>query len=89
METARGFFIAFAIVSFLVFLLLPSVAFFASWGRGYIPALGWVIFSVAMSQIVAVMGWGDRIPWAVPALFSGMAGPRAESAVYGRESAPA
>ncbi len=59
-------------------LLLPYVALFASTGRGYIPPFGWTILMVALAQIAIVMGWGDWFPWAVPGLFSGAAGPRAE-----------
>lgn len=59
-------------------LLLPYVALLASTGRGYIPPFGWTILMVALAQIAIVMGWGDWFPWAVPGLFSGAAGPRAE-----------
>lgn len=62
----------------LTILLLPFVALTASLGRGYLPAFGWAILTVALAQIAAIMGWGDWFPWAVPALFSGAAGPRAE-----------
>ncbi|MFZ5881023.1 MAG: ABC transporter permease [Chloroflexota bacterium] len=62
----------------LTILLLPFVALTASLGRGYLPAFGWAILTVALAQVAAVMGWGDWFPWAVPALFSGAAGPRAE-----------
>jgi len=62
----------------LTIVLLPFVALVASMGRGYLPAFGWAILTVATAQIAAVMGWGDWFPWAVPALFSGAAGPRAE-----------
>lgn len=61
----------------LTIMLLPFVALAASLGRGYLPAFGWAILTVAFAQIAAVMGWGDWFPWAVPALFSGAAGPRA------------
>jgi ABC-2 type transport system permease protein len=63
-------------VALLDFMLLPFVAFLASAGRGYLPALGWALFSIFLAQIAAVLGWGDWFPWSVPALFSGMAGPR-------------
>ena len=59
-------------------LLLPYVALLASTGRGYIPPFGWTILMIALAQIAIVMGWGDWFPWAVPGLFSGAAGPRAE-----------
>jgi ABC-2 type transport system permease protein len=58
--------------------LLPCVAFASSIGRGFMPAFGWTLFSVFLAQISVVMGWGDWVPWAVPALFSGAAGPRIE-----------
>lgn len=60
----------------LTIALLPFVALFASIGRGYMPPFGWAIFTVALAQVAAVMGWGDWFPWSVPALFSGAAGPR-------------
>jgi ABC-2 type transport system permease protein len=62
----------------LTIALLPFVAFVASFGRGETPAFGWAILTVALAQIAAVTGWGDILPWSVPALFSGAAGPRTE-----------
>lgn len=59
-------------------ILLPFVAFVASTGRGFMPAFGWTIFTVFISQIAVIMGWGGWLPWAIPALFSGAAGPRGE-----------
>lgn len=54
------------------------VAFVASYGRGYLPALGFAIFTVFLGQISGVLGWGGYVPWAIPALYSGAAGPRAD-----------
>jgi ABC-2 type transport system permease protein len=62
----------------LTILLLPFVALFASAGRGYLPSFGWMILTVVLSQIAAITGWGDWFPWSVPALFSGVAGPRTD-----------
>jgi len=62
----------------LTILLLPIVAFVASSGRGFMPAFGWAIFTVVIAQIAAIMGWGSWLPWSIPALFSGAAGPRAD-----------
>lgn len=59
-------------------LLVSSVAFFASAGKGYLPPLGWTILTIFFAQIIAATGWGDWFPWAIPALYSGMVGPRAE-----------
>jgi ABC-2 type transport system permease protein len=61
----------------LTLALMPPVALLASAGRGYLPPLGWAILTVVLAQIVAVTGWGSWFPWSVPALFSGLAGPRA------------
>lgn len=58
--------------------LLPFVALLASMGRGYLPPFGWMILMTVLAQFAAILGWGDWFPWAVPALFSGAAGPRAE-----------
>jgi ABC-2 type transport system permease protein len=62
----------------LTIMLLPFVAFIASIGRGFMPAFGWAIFTVAIAQIAAVLGWGGWVPWAIPALFSEAVGPRSE-----------
>lgn len=59
--------------------LLPFVAFIASTGRGYMASFGWIILTMVLAQFSAIMGWGDRFPWAIPGLFSGVAGPRAEA----------
>jgi ABC-2 type transport system permease protein len=77
-ELLRSSFVDILGSAVLTIALLPFVAFAASMGRGYLPALGWTIFTVAMAQIAAVMGWGDWFPWSIPALFSGAVGPRAE-----------
>lgn len=62
----------------LTILLLPFVAFIASIGRGFMPAFGFTILTVVIAQIAVIMGWGGWLPWSVPALFSGAAGPRGE-----------
>jgi len=59
-------------------LLMTPVTFFASAGRGYLPPFGWTILAIFFAQVIAATGWGDWFPWAVPALFSGMIGPRSE-----------
>lgn len=62
----------------MTIMLLPFVALIASIGRGFMPAFGWMVFTVVIAQIAVVMGWGGWLPWSVPALFSGAAGPRGE-----------
>ena len=58
--------------------LISYVALLASNGRGYLPPFGWMILTLVLANIAAIMGWGDWFPWAIPALFSGIAGPRTE-----------
>jgi len=72
--------------SLLTIALLPFAAFTASWGRGYLSAVGWIFLTVALAQVAAITGWGSYFPWAVPALFSEAAGPR--SAQLGPHSIP-
>ena len=62
----------------LTLTLMPFVALLASVGRGYLPPFGWTIFTLFLANIIVYTGWGDWFPWAVPALYSGAAGPRAE-----------
>jgi len=58
--------------------LMSCVAFLASVGRGYLLPFGWTILTLVLANLAAVTGWGDWFPWAIPGLFSGAAGPRAE-----------
>jgi ABC-2 type transport system permease protein len=62
----------------MTLLLMTPVAFIASMGRGYLPPFGWAVLTIFFSQIIAATGWGDWFPWSVPALFSGVVGPRGE-----------
>jgi ABC-2 type transport system permease protein len=62
----------------MTLLLMAPVAFIASMGRGYLPPLSFAVLTIFFSQIIAATGWGDWFPWSVPALFSGVVGPRAE-----------
>ncbi len=74
---AQNTFAALLVIAILNFMLMPFVALIASLGRGYLPPLGWTFLTVALAQISVVLGWGEWFPWAVPALYSGMAGPDA------------
>ncbi len=73
----RAFLDVFATAAMTLLLMTP-VAFIASMGRGYLPPLGWAVLTIFFSQIIAATGWGDWFPWSVPALFSGVVGPRSE-----------
>ena len=75
---ARQSFVDIIATASMTLLLMTPVAFIASMGRGYLPPLGWAVLTIFFSQIIAATGWGDWFPWSVPALFSGVIGPRAE-----------
>ncbi|MGK7378864.1 ABC transporter permease [Planococcus sp. 1R117A] len=62
------------ITTLLTIALSTPAAFFACYGRGYLAPLGFVIFMVVVAQIIAAIGYGHYFPWAVPALYSGVAG---------------
>ncbi len=67
------------LIALLTVMLMPVVALIASAGRGYLPPLGWAFLTMALAQIVTVMGWGEWFPWAVPGLLSEFSGPQSES----------
>lgn len=69
---------ALIVTAGLTLALMSPVALLASAGRGYLPPLGWAFLTVFLAQIVAAIGWGAWFPWSVPALFSEIAGPRAD-----------
>lgn len=74
-ELAGHALLTLLLISLLTYMLMPLVALLASVGRGYLPPMGWAFATLAVAQIAAVLGWGDWVPWSVPALLSGAAGP--------------
>ena len=56
----------------LVQLLCPPVFLMASAGKGYLAPLGFVVLTVVFAQIIGALGFGAYVPWAVPALYSGI-----------------
>lgn len=66
------------IAAFLTYLLMPLVALFASYGRGFLPPMGWTILTLLFANILSLFGWGDWFPWSVPVLVSGIAGQNAD-----------
>jgi len=77
-ELLRTSFVNIVGCAALTIPLMSFVAWIASAGRGYLPPFGWTIFTLAMANLAAVLGWGDWFPWAIPGLFSGAGGPRSE-----------
>jgi len=69
----------FMSIAFMNYLLMPCVAYVASLGRGFLPPMAWIFFTLASAQLLAIMGWGEWYPWAVPAVVAEMAGPKGGS----------
>jgi ABC-2 type transport system permease protein len=71
--TAQVFFqgtLTLVITACLTITLVTPVAFFASAGHGYLPPIGFVILALALANVLAIAGWGEYFPWAIPGLYS-------------------
>lgn len=60
----------YLVTSFLMLFLSSPVAFFASFGRGYILPIGFVILTLIMANFSGLVGLGPYFPWAVPGLYA-------------------
>lgn len=58
----------YTICSILTILLSTPVGFFASYGRGYLSPLGFIVITLILAQIIAVAGYGEFFPWSIPAI---------------------
>src|SRR6266704_2906416 len=57
-----------AVATCLVIVTVFPFAFFASVGRGYLLPMGVTLLVIVLGNMVAVAGWANYFPWAVPAL---------------------
>ncbi len=73
MSVSKGI-LVFFYCAILVIMLSTPVAFFASFGRGYLSPLAFIIFTMLLSQLATAIGLGEYIPWSIPALASGITG---------------
>jgi ABC-type transport system involved in multi-copper enzyme maturation permease subunit len=64
-----------AVTGCLTIALVTPVALVASAGHGYLPPMAFAILTLMLAQVLAAAGWGEFFPWAIPALYAGMAGP--------------
>jgi ABC-type transport system involved in multi-copper enzyme maturation permease subunit len=62
------------ITSFLLILLCTPVAFLASYTRGYIFPIGFVILTMILANFSGLVGLGPYFPWAVPGLYGNPSG---------------
>ena len=63
-----------AVTAGMVIAVVTPIALLACVGRGYLLPVGITMLTLGLANLVAVIGWGDFFPWAVPALYAGMAG---------------
>jgi ABC-2 type transport system permease protein len=59
-----------AVAACLVIVDVFPFAFFASVGRGYLLPMGVTFLVLVLGNAVAIAGWGNYFPWAVPALYA-------------------
>lgn len=67
---ARDNLFRFLMIESLTLIVSLPVAFFASYGRGYLLPMGFVIITLIIAQFSGLVGLGKFIPWAVPGMFS-------------------
>ncbi len=72
----------FFITSLLTFLLCTPVAFFASYGKGIIAPIGFLILTLVMAQFIGLVGLGPYFPWAIPGVFTAPAGTEGMQLVF-------
>jgi ABC-2 type transport system permease protein len=58
------------ITACLVIAVVMPFAFFASVGRGYLLPIGAAVLTLMITNLVAIAGWGEIFPWAVPGLYA-------------------
>jgi ABC-2 type transport system permease protein len=58
-----------AVTACLAIAVVMPFAFFASVGRGYLLPIGVAVLTLIMTNVVAIIGWGEYFPWAVPGLY--------------------
>ncbi|MDD5766837.1 MAG: ABC transporter permease [Candidatus Marinimicrobia bacterium] len=73
----------FSITTLMTIVLCTPVAFFASYGRGFLVPIGYLIGIMMITQfaVSAIPVVAPYFPWAIPVLYGGSAGP--ESAQLG------
>lgn len=60
----------FVVTSLLTVLLCSPVGFLASFSRGIIAPITFVIITIFLAQFAGVMGFGAYFPWSVPGVYS-------------------
>jgi len=73
-EIAFQYAYKFVITSLLTILLCAPIAFFASYSRGYLLPMGFVILTLIMANFTGLIGLGPYFPWAIPGIYSAPSG---------------
>ena len=58
------------VTALLTMTLCTPVAFFSSYGRGYLLAIGFIILTMILAQLSGAIGAGVYFPWAIPGTYS-------------------
>lgn len=66
---AYQFAFKYFVTSLFILLLSTPVAFLASYSRGYLVPLGFVILTLILANFVGMVGLGPYFPWAIPGLY--------------------
>jgi len=69
-ELVSGYMYIFFVTSLLTILLSTPVAFFASYSRGYLLPVGFIILTMIIANFTGLVGLGPYFPWAIPGLFN-------------------
>ena len=72
----------FVVSALLTILLITPVSFFASFGKGYLSPLGFIIFTILLGQLGEMLGIGAYCPWDMPAIYAGVAKDAVSAAGY-------
>src|SRR6266545_5171995 len=64
------------LTAIMTIALVAPFALLASVARGYLAPVGGIVLATFLGQIVTTLGYGAYFPWAVPALYAGIAGVR-------------
>jgi ABC-2 type transport system permease protein len=59
-----------AITALMVIIVVMPFALFASIGRGYLLPIGVAVLILIITNLVAIIGFGEYFPWAVPGLYA-------------------
>jgi ABC-2 type transport system permease protein len=62
--------VKYSIVSILSILLITPVAFFASYSRGVMLPIGFIILTLIIANFTGMVGLGPYFPWAIPGIIS-------------------